>query len=244
MPFCSQHGKMDESNATPLTPIDAAEHPWTELLNSLTHGFGAALAIAALVVMVVFAAMEGSARHVVSVTIFGSMLVLLYLMSTLYHALRGPRVKRVFRILDHSSIYLLIAGTYTPFCLVTLRGPWGWSLFGVIWGLAALGIVFKSVFGHRWEILSGIVYLAMGWIVVIAIVPLWRALPGGGLFWLFGGGFFYTTGMIFYAWDRPPFCHAIWHLFVLAGSASHVVAVMGWVIPWKRILIDSPGIHG
>lgn len=208
------------------------EHPWSELLNSLTHGFGAALAIAALVVMVVFAALKGSARHVVGTTIFGSTLVLLYMMSTLYHAFRGPRVKRVFRILDHSAIYLLIAGTYTPFCLVTLRGTWGWSLFGVAWGLAAVGVTFKSVFGTRWEILSGIVYLVMGWIVVIAIVPLWRALPGWGLFCLFGGGFFYSAGMIFYAWDRPPFGHAIWHLFVLAGSAAHVVAVMGWVIPW------------
>jgi len=233
MGFCSQHGVMDDTSGLKPGSLKAPEHPWTELLNSLTHGFGAALSIAVLAVMVVFAAMKGGARHVVSVTIFGSMLVLLYTMSTLYHAFRGPRVKKVFRILDHSCIYLLIAGTYTPFCLVTLRGSWGWSLFGVIWGLAVLGITFKSVFGHRWEILSGIVYLAMGWIVVIAIVPLWRNLPGGGLFWLFGGGFFYTTGMIFYAWDRPPFSHAIWHLFVLAGSASHVVAVMGWVIPWK-----------
>jgi hemolysin III len=225
---------MDVKNGMKAEPREAVEHPWTELLNSLTHGFGAALAIAALTVMVVFAALKGSARHVVGVTIFGSMLVLLYMMSTLYHAFRGPRVKKVFRILDHSSIFLLIAGTYTPFCLVTLRGAWGSSLLAVIWGLAVLGITFKSVFGPRWEILSGIVYLVMGWIVVIAIVPLWRTLPGGGLFWLFGGGFFYTTGMIFYTWNRPPFSHAIWHLFVLAGSASHVVAVMGWVIPWGK----------
>lgn len=207
-------------------------HPWTELLNSLTHGFGAALAIAALTIMVVFAALEGSARHVVSVTLFGSTLVLLYMMSTLYHAFRNPKVKKVFRILDHSAIFLLIAGTYTPFCLVTLRGTWGWSLFGVVWGLAALGIVFKSVFGPRWEILSTLLYLAMGWIALIAILPLWRALPGGGLACLFGGGLFYSGGVAFYAWDRPPFAHAIWHLFVLAGSSAHVVAVMIWVIPW------------
>jgi hemolysin III len=209
------------------------EHPWTELLNSLTHGFGAALAIAALVVMVVFAALEGTARHVVSVTLFGSTLVLLYMISMLYHAFRGPRVKKVFRILDHSAIYLLIAGTYTPFCLVTLRGAWGWTLFGIIWGMAALGVTLKAVFGTRWEIISTLLYLLMGWLIVIAIVPLWRAMPAGGLVWLFLGGVFYSGGVAFYAWDRPPFCHAIWHLFVLAGSASHVTAVMGWIIPWK-----------
>jgi len=232
--FCGQHGVMDDAYIPDPPPAEAIEGSWSELLNSLTHGFGAVLAIAALVLMVVFAAVNGEARHVVSVSIFGSMLVLLYMMSTLYHAFRGPRVKKVFRILDHACIYLLIAGTYTPFCLVTLRGAWGWSLLGIVWGLAVAGITLKSVFGPRKEVLSGVVYLAMGWIVIIAIVPLWRALPGGGLFWLFAGGFFYTTGMIFYAWNRPPFCHAIWHLFVLAGSASHVVSIMGWVIPWHR----------
>ncbi len=208
------------------------EHPRSELLNSLSHGFGWALAIAALVVMVVFAALNGSARHVVGTTLFGSTLVLLYAMSTLYHAFRGPRVKRVFRILDHVAIYLLIAGTYTPFCLTVLRGPWGWSLFGVVWGLAVLGVVFKSVFGPRHEILSTGVYLAMGWLVLVAIFPLWRALPGWGLFWLFGGGVCYTVGTVFYALERMPFNHAVWHLFVIAGSACHVVAVMAFVIPW------------
>jgi hemolysin III len=215
-----------------LSPARSEDHPWAELLNSLTHGVAAALAIAALVVMIVFAAIEGQARHVTSVTLFGSMLVIMYMMSTLYHAFRSPRVKKVFRILDHSAIFLLIAGTYTPFCLVTLQGAWGWTIFGIVWGLAALGVTFKAVFGPRWEILSTLLYLAMGWLIVIAIAPLWRAMPAGGLFWLFGGGVFYSVGIIFYAWDRPPYCHAIWHLFVLAGSAAHVVAVMGWVIPW------------
>ena len=215
-----------------LSPARSEDDPWAELLNSLTHGVAAALAIAALVVMIVFAAIEGQARHVTSVTLFGSMLVIMYMMSTLYHAFRSPRVKKVFRILDHSAIFLLIAGTYTPFCLVTLQGAWGWTIFGIVWGLAALGVTFKAVFGPRWEILSTLLYLAMGWLIVIAIAPLWRAMPAGGLFWLFGGGVFYSVGIIFYAWDRPPYCHAIWHLFVLAGSAAHVVAVMGWVIPW------------
>jgi hemolysin III len=209
------------------------EHPRAELLNSISHGVGFALAIAALVIMVVFAAIHGSARHVVGTTVFGSTLVLLYAMSTLYHALRGPRVKKVFRILDHSAIYLLIAGTYTPFCLTVLRGGWGWSLFGVVWGLAVLGVVFKSVFGPRYEILSTVVYLVMGWLALIAILPLWRALPLWGNIWLFGGGLFYTLGTAFYAWERLPYNHVIWHLFVIAGSSCHVVAVMTYVIPWR-----------
>jgi hemolysin III len=208
------------------------EHPRAEWFNSLTHGFGWALSIAALVVMVVFAALHGGARHVVGTAIFGSTMVLLYAMSTLYHAFRGPRVKKVFRILDHSAIYLLIAGTYTPFCLTVLRGAWGWSLFGIIWGLALLGIVFKSVFGPRYEILSVTIYLAMGWLALVAILPLWRALPPWGMAWLFGGGACYSLGTFFYARERLPFNHAIWHLFVLAGSGCHVVAVMAFVIPW------------
>ena len=204
------------------------------LLNSISHGVGFALAIAALVIMVVSAAIHGSARHVVGThLLFGSTLVLLYAMSTLYHALRGPRVKKVFRILDHSAIYLLIAGTYTPFCLTVLRGGWGWSLFGVVWGLAVLGVVFKSVFGPRYEILSTGVYLVMGWLALIAILPLWRALPLWGNVWLFGGGLFYTLGTVFYAWERLPYNHVVWHLFVIAGSSCHVVAVMAYVIPWR-----------
>lgn len=210
----------------------SSRHRTAEIINSLSHGIGWGLSVAALVVMVVFASLYGTARHVVGTTLFGSTLVLLYAMSTLYHAFRGPRVKKVFRILDHSAIYLLIAGTYTPFCLTVLRGAWGWSLFGVIWGLAVVGVVFKSVFGPRYEILSTGVYLAMGWLALVAILPLWRALPAWGLFWLFGGGVCYSAGTAFYAWERLPFHHAVWHLFVIAGSACHVVAVMAYVIPW------------
>lgn len=202
-----------------------------ELANSLTHGLGTALAIAALVLMVVFASLRGTARHIVGVSLFGACLVILYAMSTLYHAFRGPRVKKVFHILDHAAIFLLIAGTYTPFCLATLRGGWGWSIFGVIWGLAVVGITFKAIFGPRFPWLSTSVYLAMGWLVVIAIAPLVRALPTGGLLWLFGGGICYTVGVAFYSWHRLPFHHAVWHLFVLAGSACHVAAVMFFVIP-------------
>ncbi len=202
-----------------------------ELANSLTHGLGTALAVTALVLMVVFAALRGSARHVVGASLFGACLVVLYAMSTLYHAFRGPRVKRVFHILDHAAIFLLIAGTYTPFCLATLRGPWGWSLFGLVWGLAALGIALKAVFGPRLRWLSTLVYVAMGWLVLIALGPLSRALPAGGLLALFGGGVFYTAGVAFYLWKRLVYHHAVWHVFVILGSACHVVAVLGFVIP-------------
>lgn len=202
-----------------------------EIANSVTHGLGTALAIAALVIMIVFAALNGSARHVVAVSIFGASLVVLYAMSTLYHAVRGPRAKKVFHILDHAAIFLLIAGTYTPYCLATLRGAWGWSLFGVVWGLAAIGVTLKAVFGPRMRWLSTLVYLLMGWIVLVALSPLARALPTGGLVTLFGGGVFYTLGVVFYTWKGLKYHHAIWHIFVMLGSASHVASVFLYVIP-------------
>lgn len=203
-----------------------------ELLNTLTHGLGLAASIAVLSVMIVFAALNGSAVHVVGVSIFGAALVLCYLASTLYHAFSAPRVKAVLRVFDHSSIFVLIAGTYTPFCLVSLQGAWGWSIFGCIWGLAVLGIVLKAVFGLRWEVLSLGLYLLMGWLVVVALGPLMRVLPRPGLYWLMGGGLAYTLGTVFYAWERWRYAHAVWHLFVILGSACHVVAVMGYVLPW------------
>lgn len=220
------------------TATAPARTPWTleskeELANALTHGLGAALAVAGLVLLVVFASLRGTARHIVGASIFGSSMVLLYVMSTLYHAFRGPRVKKVFRILDHASIYLLIAGTYTPLCLGTLKGAWGWSLFGVIWGLAVLGVTFKAIFIHKWAWLSLAVYLLMGWLVVIAIVPLWRAMPAGGLVWLFGGGLFYSLGAGLYAWRKLPYHHAAWHLCVLGGTACHFACVLGFVIPGR-----------
>jgi hemolysin III len=215
--------------------MDISEHhkgPAAELANSLTHGLGVLLSIAALTLMVVAASLHGTARHIVGAAIFGATLVLLYTMSTLYHALRGPVVKRVFKTLDHSAIYLLIAGTYTPFCLTTLRGAWGWSLFGAVWGLAAAGITFKAVFSAgRFPFLSTAVYLAMGWMVMVAAGPLWRLLPRGGMYWLMGGGLFYSLGVIFYAAKKIKFHHAVWHLFVLGGSLCHVAAVLGFVIP-------------
>ncbi len=202
-----------------------------ELANSITHGLGIALSIAGLVVMVVFSATNGDAWHVVSSAIYGSTMILLYTASTLYHSFQNPNVKRVLRVVDHSMIYLLIAGTYTPFTLVTLRGGWGWSLFGVIWGLALAGIGFKLFFTGRFPKISTIIYIVMGWLAVIAIKPLMEVLPAGGLFYLFAGGLSYTLGVIFYVWHKMPYHHAVWHLFVLGGSVLHFFGILFYVIP-------------
>jgi len=202
-----------------------------EFANSFTHGLGALAGVASLVLMVVSASQHGTARDIVGAVVFGSALVLLYTMSTLYHALRNPTAKHVFKILDHSAIFILIAGTYTPLCLGTLKGAWGWSIFGVVWGLAAFGITFKSIFIKRMDFLSLAVYLGMGWLAVVAARPLYLRLPHPGLLWLLGGGLFYTLGTIFYAWHRLKFHHAVWHLFVLGGSLCHVMTVLFYVIP-------------
>ena len=181
--------------------------------------------------MAVFSSMRGTVWHVVSCSIYGATLVLLFSASTLYHSLPWPRVKRTLKILDHSAIYLLIAGTYTPFLLGPLKGPWGWSLFGVIWGLALGGVAFKLFFAGRFKLLSTLIYDGLGWIVVVAIRPLWHSLPLGGLLWLVAGGVFYTVGTVFYLGRRIPYNHAIWHVFVLAGSLCHFFSVLLYVIP-------------
>jgi hemolysin III len=204
-----------------------------ELLNSITHGAGVLLSIAALVLLIVLSTSHGSASHVVSCTIFGVTLILLYSASTLYHSFRKPKVKSVLKILDHSCIYLLIAGTYTPFLLVPLRGILGWTMFAVIWLLAVSGIIFKIFFVHRFKIISTIAYVFMGWIIIFAIKPLIDSLPSGGVVWLIAGGLAYSLGVIFYAWKKLPFNHAIWHLFVLAGSICHFFAVIFYVLPLK-----------
>ncbi len=204
---------------------------YEELANTITHAIGVGFSITGLVLLVVRAALYGTAWHVVSFSIFGASLILLYLASTLYHGFRSPRIKEIFRIFDHSAIYLLIAGSYTPFLLVTLRGPWGWSLFGTIWGLAIIGITFKLIFGPKYDILSTIFYLLMGWVVIIAIKPLLAALPLAGLAWLAAGGLAYSLGVIFYAWEKLPYHHAIWHGFVLAGSLFHFFAVFFHIAP-------------
>ena len=200
-----------------------------ERFNGITHLMGTVLAAAGAAVLVVLAARLGDPWKIVSFSVYGVMLFALYALSTLYHSTRG-KVKRVFRKLDHCSIYLLIAGTYTPFTLVTLRGAWGWSLFGVIWGLAALGIAQEAWLGKGARILSVVIYVLMGWLSVIAIKPLIAALTPAGFAWLAAGGLFYTGGIIFYALDEKlRHGHGIWHMFVLAGSASHYLAILLYV---------------
>lgn len=203
-----------------------------EVANAVSHGIGAALAIAALVVLVVAAATRGDAWHVVAMSVYGASLVLLYVGSTLYHAFSFTRARPFFHMLDHMLIFVLIAGTYTPFLLISLRGAWGWSLFGVVWGLAIGGIVAKVFLTGRYKIFSTIVYLAMGWLVLVALEPFRSALPPDAFFWLFVGGMFYTLGVIFFALGpRVPFFHFLWHLCVLGGSVSHFVAVWFATIP-------------
>jgi len=201
-----------------------------EKFNALTHLVGALLALAGSVVLIVLAAREGDPWKVVSVTIYGVTLVLLYSFSTLYHSIRG-RAKNILRELDHHSIYLLIAGSYTPFCLVTLRGPWGWSLLGVVWGLAVIGSLQELKLKGGGRILSLVIYLLMGWVALVVLVQLLHTLEPAGFAWLVAGGLFYTIGIIFYVIDtRLKHAHGIWHLFVLAGSASHYIAILFYVL--------------
>lgn len=202
-----------------------------EFANTVTHGIGAACSLAGLVLMVVFSARHGDNWHVVSTAIFGATLVLLYVSSTLYHAAQGERARQILQKFDHAAIFLLIAGTYTPFVLVTLRGPWGWSLFGVIWGLAVAGVVLKFWLAGRFRVVSTLIYLAMGWLVLIALKPLLAALSPGGMKLLVAGGLWYTGGAVFYLWKRLPYHHAIWHLCVMGGSACHWAAVFYYVVP-------------
>lgn len=200
-----------------------------EIFNSVTHGIGAGLAIAALVLLIVKAVTQSPAGetvyYVVSWSIFGTTLVILYLMSTLYHALTPPRAKKVFAIFDHVSIYLLIAGTYTPFCLASLKGITGWTLFGVVWGLAIVGSTLYSIFGKKLRAASAITYLLMGWLIVFAFEPMRNVLPSISLSFLVAGGLAYTLGVIFYAMKKHKWMHSIWHLFVLAGSICHFFSV-------------------
>jgi hemolysin III len=197
-----------------------------EIANSVTHGIGAGLSVAGLTLLIVLAAIYGDVWRVVSFTIFGSTLVILYLASTLYHSFQNPRIKRVLRVLDHASIYLLIAGSYTPFLLVSMRGVWGWTIFGVVWGLALLGVVFKVFFIGRYEVMATAAYVLMGWLCVIAFKEMLIRIPSGGMTFLIIGGVVYTVGLIFYAWQKLPYNHAIWHLFVMGGSICHFFAVM------------------
>lgn len=201
-----------------------------ERLNAISHLIGAVLALAGGVVLVALAAINGDAWKVASVSIYSATLVLLYTISTLYHSSRG-RFKGILRKLDHQAIYLLIAGSYTPFCLVTLRGVWGWSLFGIVWALALLGMLQELRPKNEARVLSVVIYILMGWVILIAIVPLLHALGRTGFIWLAAGGLFYTGGIVFYAYDyKFRHWHGIWHLFVIAGSAMHYFAILFYVV--------------
>lgn len=197
-----------------------------EAANALTHGIGILLSIVALTLLVLFASATGSAWHVVSFSIYGASMLLLYTASTLVHSFPEGKVKDLFETLDHSCIYLFIAGTYTPLLLTALRSPLGWALFGTVWGLAAGGIVFKAFFTKRFIVLSTLFYVAMGWIIVFAWGPLKTALMPGGLHLLILGGILYTIGSVFYVWRGFRYHHAVWHLFVVAGSAAHFFAIL------------------
>lgn len=208
------------------TAVVRAETLGEEIANSLTHGTGALLAVAGLVPLTLTAVAEGGARRIVAVSVFGAALAILYVTSTLYHALTHTRARRALRALDHSAVYLLIAGTYTPFTLVSLRGAWGWSLFGVVWALAALGVTLRLTLRRPPTALFMTIYLGMGWCALVALHPLSHALAPSGLAFLVTGGVAYSAGVAFYLWRRLRFHHAIWHGFVLLGSVLHYFAIL------------------
>jgi hemolysin III len=197
-----------------------------EIANSISHGVGLLGAIAVTPILIVVASRQSGALGIVAASVFGATMILMYLMSMLYHALPESRAKRVFHILDHCAIYILIAGTYTPFTLVVLGGGWGWSMFGVVWGVAIVGILFKAVGRMRHPIVSTTIYIVMGWLVILAIRPLWLHLPVGGVVLLGAGGIAYTLGVAFYASTGMRYNHLLWHLFVLAGTTCHFIAVL------------------
>jgi hemolysin III len=202
-----------------------------EIINASTHGFGILLSIVGLAVLVAFASINGSPVLITSCAIFGGTLIFAYSSSTLYHAITNEKVKRIFRQFDHSAIYFLIAGTYTPIVLVLLEPTWGWTIFTIIWTTAIVGVILKFVYPHRFKKLSVALYLLMGWFVIIAIKQLMLNMQSGGLWLMLIGGLFYSIGVIFYAWKSLPYNHAIWHLFVLGGSISHYFMILFYVIP-------------
>lgn len=206
-----------------------------ELANRLTHCVAALFSIVGLVVLVVAASRTGDPYRIVSAAVFTSVLCIFYIISTLYHTFRNPRVRYIFRILDHAGIFLVIAASYTPFTLVSLREGNGWTLFGVVWGLAVVGVVFKTFMTHRLAFLAPVLYIALGWLIVVDLEGLLSMVPIKGVLWLFAGGLCYTVGIIFYAIDRIPYNHAIWHLFVVAGSLCHYLSILWYVVPLKRV---------
>jgi len=208
-----------------LESDERPQSPGEEIANSVSHGVGLVAALVAVPILIVAAVRRGDAAGIVGASVFAGTMVLLYLASTLYHALPRSKAKRLFKVLDHGAIFLLIAGTYTPFTLGVLRGGWGWTLFGLVWGLAVLGIVLKTVGSVRISWLSTCLYLGMGWLALIAIRPLWLRMPLSGLAWLVAGGLAYTAGVAFFTAERLRYSHFIWHLFVLTGTCCHFFAV-------------------
>ncbi|MBE2215040.1 MAG: hemolysin III family protein [Opitutaceae bacterium] len=207
--------------------------PGEEIANAVTHGLGVGLGVVALVILVVLSAGTGDPWRVVAFSIYGATLIALYLASTLYHSIPVPAAKRVLQRLDHAAIYLLIAGSYTPLLLVTLRSAMGWTFFGIVWGVALIGCALEFVAGRRWRRLSLALYLALGWVAVLIFKQIWVSLSAGGIAWLVAGGATYTAGVIFYVWKRLPYSHAIWHLFVLGGSVCHFLLFLSHVLPLR-----------
>ncbi|GAB4220734.1 MAG TPA: hemolysin III family protein [Spirochaetota bacterium] len=204
-----------------------------EIANVITHSIGIALGIAGLAILVVFASIKGDPWKIVSFSIYGASIIILYSASTIYHSIKNVTLKKIFQIVDHSSIFILIAGTYTPFVLVNMRGPWGWTLFGLVWGLAISGIIIKSFLGTGGDKLSTVVYLAMGWIIVIAFKKMITSIPLMGIVWLVIGGLCYSLGaIVFLLENNMPFNHPVWHLFVLAGTVTHFFGILFYVLPY------------
>jgi len=218
-----------------MLPAPTPRHSIEELANTITHGIGLVFSIIGFVVLLVLALLRGGPWQTAGCAIYGATLVSLYAASTFYHAVLSPRLKRALLIFDHCAIYLLIAGTYTPFLLVNLRGPWGWSLFGVMWGLALAGVLFKLWFVDHFPILSTSLYVAMGWLGVIAAKPILAYIPATGLLWLLIGGLMYSIGVVFYALKKLPYSHVVWHVFVMAGSTCHYVAILYAVFPHAKV---------
>jgi len=219
------------TSPAPKTPSSLKAYSFAEeLANSISHGLGALLSIIGLTLMVIVSVAADDGWKLTSAIVYGSSLVFLFLASTLYHSVPNPKAKGVLRVVDHCAIYMLIAGTYTPFMLINLRGAWGWTIFAVIWSLALFGIFFKLFFRHRFPKISLFTYIMMGWLVIVATSEMLAKVPSGALWLLLAGGLVYTFGAIFYKWERIPYNHAIWHLFVLGGSTCHFLAVYLYVI--------------
>lgn len=222
------HGRLAYRTGARLGHSIHLQSPGEEIANSISHGVGLLASLAATPFLIGAALRRGGIYDIVGTSVFAATIVILYAASTLYHALPDNKGKRVFRVFDHSAVFLLIAGTYTPFTVGVLRGPWGWTLLGLVWSLAVLGIVLTALAGFRYPRLATGVYLGMGWLMIIAIKPLWLGVPLAGALWLLAGGAAYTTGVVFLAAKQMRYSHFIWHLFVLAGSTFHFIAVMGY----------------